>query len=576
MTSPDDNVRFLSGDEALAQGAFEAGLGFAASYPGTPATEILEYLTQFPEVNAQWSVNEKVAYEVAYAAAVAGVRSLYASKHVGINVAMDPLMTSAYTGINAGFLVVTADDPGLHSSQNEQDNRLVARFAKLPLLEPASPAEAREFVPYAFELSEKFDTPVMMRLTTRIAHNKENMTVSGRTQIESRGFHPDPAKYVMVPRNAYLRHVELEKRLKRLKDEAERSPLNRVELNDRKLGIITSGVSYLYAKEIFPDASFLKLGFVYPFPEKLIRSFAAQVSELLVIEELEPFLEEEVARLRLLHKAKHPSWRVGELRPEDMKAVVSGQEKILEPATTRKPVMCPGCPHRGVYSVIKKLKLIVTGDIGCYTLGALAPLSALQTCLCMGAGITMFEGFRKVLGKNVVGIIGDSTFVHSGITGLVSAVYNATKGVIIILDNSTTAMTGTQPHPATGETAKGVPTKQLILEDLCKACGADFVDVVSAYDTAGIEKVLRERLEADALSVIIARTPCRLISRTKRPPVLFNAEKCVKCYLCLNIGCPALSKGEDKLIKVDRDVCVGCYVCVGSCKVGALVTPNVP
>jgi indolepyruvate ferredoxin oxidoreductase alpha subunit len=302
----------------------------------------------------------------------------------------------------------------------------------------------------------------------------------------------------------------------------------------------------------------------------MIRAFAAQVKDILVIEELEPFLEEEVARLGIRHRAKHPSWRVGELHPEDLNAVAAGQEKILEPATTRKPVMCPGCPHRGVYSVIKKLKLTVTGDIGCYTLGALAPLSAIQTCLCMGAGITMFEGFRKVLGKNVIGIIGDSTFVHSGITGLVSAVYNATKGVIIILDNSTTAMTGTQPHPATGETAKGVPTKQLVLEDLCRACGADFVDVVSAYDTAAIEKVLRERLEADALSVIIARTPCRLISRAKRPQVLFNAEKCVKCYMCLNIGCPALSKGEDGLIKVDRDVCVGCYVCVGSCKVGAL------
>jgi indolepyruvate ferredoxin oxidoreductase alpha subunit len=573
MKSSPDNVRFLSGDEALAQGAFESGLGFAASYPGTPATEILEYLAQFPEVNAQWSVNEKVAYEVAYAAAVAGVRSLYASKHVGINVAMDPLMTSAYTGVNAGFLVVTADDPGLHSSQNEQDNRLVARFAKLPLLEPSSPAEARELVPYAFELSEKFDTPVMIRLTTRIAHNKENVTVSSRTQVEPRAFTPDPAKYVMVPRNAYLRHIELEKRLVQLKEEAERSSLNRVELNDRKLGIITSGVSYLYAKEVFPDASFLKLGFTHPFPEKMIRAFAAQVKDVLVIEELEPFLEEEVARLGIRHRAKHPSWRVGELRPEDLKAVADGQEKIHEPATTRKPVMCPGCPHRGVYSVIKKLKLTVTGDIGCYTLGALAPLNALQTCLCMGAGVTMFEGFRKVLGKNVVGIIGDSTFVHSGITGLVSAVYNATKGVIIILDNSTTAMTGTQPHPATGETAKGVPTKQLILEDLCKACGADFVDVVSAYDTAGIEKILRERLEADALTVIIARTPCRLINRSKHPQVMFNAEKCVKCYMCLNIGCPALSKGEDGLIKVDRDVCVGCYVCVGSCKAGALTRP---
>ncbi len=565
------NIKFLSGDEALAQGAFEAGLGFAAAYPGTPSTEILEYLAKFPEVDAQWSVNEKVAYEVAFGAAVAGVRSLYASKHVGFNVAMDPLMTSAYMGVNAGFVLVTADDPGLHSSQNEQDNRCIAKFAKIPLLEPSSPAEGKACALYAFNLSEHFDIPVLIRLTTRIAHTKENVVMGERQAIAPRGFTPDGAKYVMVPGNAFRRHIDLERRLRALKEEAEKSPLNHIEMRDVSFGIITSGVSYLYAREMFPQASILKLGFSYPFPEKLIRKFATQVKELLVIEELEPFLEEEVARLGIAHKAKHASFRIGELRPENMQAVKDGKENVFEAPTTRKPVMCPGCPHRGVYSVLKKLKLTVTGDIGCYTLGALAPLNAIQTCLCMGAGVTMFEGFSKALGKGVVGVIGDGTFVHSGITGLINAVYNHTKGLIIILDNATTAMTGTQPHPATGTTIKGVPTKKLILEDLCRACGADHVDIVSAYDTAKLEEIIKERAAADALSVLITRTPCKLIDRVKHPPVQFIAEKCKKCGLCLNVGCPALTKTADGLINIDKNICVGCYVCSSYCKFGALI-----
>ncbi|MBF0485118.1 MAG: 4Fe-4S binding protein [Candidatus Omnitrophica bacterium] len=568
-----NNIRFLSGDEALAQGAYEAGLVFAAAYPGTPSTEILEYLSRFPEIDSQWSVNEKVAYEVAYGAAIAGNRSLYASKHVGINVAMDPLMTSAYIGVNAGFIFISADDPGLHSSQNEQDNRLVARFAKVPLLEPASPAEAKMYIPYAFNLSEKFDTPVMIRLTTRIAHTKENVQIGERVNVLPRGFKPDFTKYVMVPKNAYGRHIELEKRLLRLKEEVEITPLNRIEMNDPSLGIITSSVSYLYAREIFSNASFLKLGFSYPFPENLIKKFSSQVKEVLVIEELEPMLEEEVARLGIAHRAKHPSFRVGELRPEDMLAVKEGTERVMEASTTRKPVMCPGCPHRGVYSVLKKLKLTVTGDIGCYTLGALPPLSAIQTCLCMGTGVTMFEGFKKTLGKDVVGVIGDSTFVHSGITGLVNAVYNHTKGLIIILDNSTTAMTGTQPHPATGVTIKGVPTKQLVIEDICRACGADHVDIVSAYDAKKLEDIIKERVNSESLSVLIVRTPCKLIDRSKQSKVQFEPGHCKKCGACLNAGCPALSKSDDGLIKIDPGLCVGCYVCVPYCKFDALKKP---
>ncbi len=563
-------LRFLSGDEALAQGAYEAGLSFAAAYPGTPSTEILEYLAQFPEVNAQWSVNEKVAYEVAFGACIAGARSLYASKHVGLNVAMDPLMTSAYIGVNGGFVVVTADDPGLHSSQNEQDNRILAKFAKIPLLEPSSPSEAKAFVPYAFTLSETFDIPVLIRLTTRIAHTKENVEIGERIAIEQRPFISNPAKYVMVPGNAFRRHIDLEDRLVRLQQAAEDTPLNFIEMNDPSFGIITSGVSYLYAKEIFPQASFLKLGFSFPFPEKMIRQFASQVKDILVIEELEPMLEEELQRLGIKHRAKHPSFRIGELRPEDMRAVDTGAVRIFETPTTRRPVMCPGCPHRGVYSVLKKLRLTVTGDIGCYTLGALAPLNVIQTCLCMGAGVTMFEGFIKTLGKGVVGVIGDGTFMHSGITGLVNAVYNNTRGLILILDNETTAMTGTQPHPATGTTIKGVPSKKIILEDLCRACGVDHVDVVSAYDTSKLEVMIKERAAADALSVIITRTPCKLIDHVKKTTVRFMPEKCTRCGMCLNVGCPALSKAADGLIKVDANICVGCYVCTSYCKFGAL------
>lgn len=507
---------FLSGDEALAQGAYEEGLKVACSYPGTPATEILEYLAKLPEVDAQWSVNEKVAFEVALASSIAGLRSLYSSKHVGLNVAMDPLMTSAYTGVGAGFVVVTADDPGMHSSQNEQDNRLMARIAKIPLLEPSSPSESREYTKQAFQISEEFDLPVLIRITTRVAHTKENITIEGRKEIPNREFKINVPKYVMVPGNAYKKHIELEQKLVKLKAYAEGSSLNRIELNDRKIGIITSGVSYLYAKEMYPDASFLKLGFVYPFPADKIKEFASQVQELYVIEELEPFIEEEVQRLGIKAKAKHPSFRVGELRPELIPQIIEGQTKTEEPSTARKPVLCPGCPHQTVFSVLKKMELTVTGDIGCYTLGALPPLSSLHTCLCMGSGMTFFEGFRKAIGKNVVGVIGDSTFVHSGISGLINLAYNGTKGVVIILDNGTTAMTGSQPHPGTGETSKGKPSKQLKLEDICISAGADNVDIVNSYKTGEFEALLKQRLAEDSLSVIITRAKCVILLKREQ------------------------------------------------------------
>ncbi|MCU0666547.1 MAG: thiamine pyrophosphate-dependent enzyme [Candidatus Omnitrophica bacterium] len=562
---------FLSGDQALSQGAYEAGLLFAASYPGTPATEILESLACFKQIDSQWSVNEKVAYEVALASAVSGRRSLYASKHVGLNVAMDPLMTSAYTGINAGFVVVVCDDPGLHSSQNEQDSRLIAKWAKLPLLEPSSPSEAKDFVKYAFTLSEEFDTPVILRMTTRVAHTKENVFLGERKEAPAREFKIDIPKYVMVPGNAYKKHILLEEKINKLRKLSEKSKLNRAEINDTKLGFIATGVGYLYAKEMYPEASFLKLGFSYPFPRQLAKEFSDSVKDIFVIEELDPFLEEEL-KIAGINKIKtaHPSFRVGELRPEYIPDIVQGKERPPGLPAPRKPVMCPGCPHRNVFSVLKKLKLIVTGDIGCYTLGALAPLGALHSCLCMGAGVTFLEGFTRALGRNVVGVIGDSTFVHSGITGLINLSYNKTNAVLVILDNSTTAMTGSQPHPATGCTIKGEATKKLILEDICRACGADNVDVVNPYDIESLENLVKQRSSEDKLSVIIARYPCRLIKKDKAPYPEYDAGLCKSCYLCLALDCPAIKKDSDGKIKIEISFCAGCNLCVKTCKFGAL------
>lgn len=505
---------FLSGNEAVAYGAWEAGVKIAAAYPGTPSSEIMETLAKFNEVDAQWSVNEKVAFEVALGAAIAGSRSLYASKHVGLNVAMDPLMTSAYTGINAGFVIVTADDPEIHSSQNEQDNRFIAKFSKLPLLEPASPSEARDFVKKAFEISESFDIPVILRLTTRVSHSKEDIYVGSRKEIEPKRFEINIPKYVMVPKNAYNRHIELENRYKKLKEFSNETDLNKIELRDKKIGIITDSVSYLYVKEKCPDASVLKLGMCYPFPDKKVKEFASLVETIYVIEELEPFIEEEVKILGLKVKGKDESFKIGELRPEYIPYIIKGEKKPeykIPPA--RKPSLCKGCPHEQVFLALKKFNPIVTGDIGCYTLGALPPLNMLHTCLCMGASITFMEGFQKVLKEKVIAVIGDSTFVHTGIPGLINAVYNNAKGIIIIMDNSTTAMTGSQPHPATGYNIKGEKAKKLILEDLCKACGVENVDVINPHKREELEKIIEKRLKEEKLSVIITRFPCILVAK---------------------------------------------------------------
>jgi indolepyruvate ferredoxin oxidoreductase, alpha subunit len=556
---------FLSGNEALARGAWEAGLQVAAAYPGTPSTEVLETLGTYDEVDAQWSVNEKTAYEVAYGTAVGGKRALFACKHVGLNVAMDPFMISAYTGVNGGLVVVVADDPGLHSSQNEQDSHRLMPFAKTPMLEPTCPREAYEFAKLAFDLSEKFDTPVVIRMTTRVSHTKENVAVGERVEVPAKALVINPRKYVMVPANAGPRHIELEKRLVALKEFSEKTAMNRVIKGSQKLGILTAGVAAVYAREAFPEASFLVLGMPYPFPADKVRGFAASVEKVAVVEELEPFLAEQATLAGVKVSDKHPSYRIGELKPELIDDVVNGREKTFAPSTARKPQLCPGCPHRATFAALKKLRCTVTGDIGCYTLGATAPLGSLHTQVCMGASIPFLQGFQKCGAERAVAVIGDSTFVHTGIPGLINAAWNGATGVILILDNGTTAMTGTQPNPATGVTLKGKTTKKLILEDLCKSCGADTVDVIDPFQNKDLQQLIAERLDDEKLSVIIARSPCRLIEKMHRPVVKIDKDKCVECGACLNIGCPVLSKAGDGSIEVNESLCPGCGLCVQLC-----------
>jgi len=564
----------VSGDEAVARGAWEAGLRVACAYPGTPSTEILETLAGFDGVDTQWSVNEKVAFEVALGAAIAGGRSLYASKHVGLNVAMDPLMTASYTGINAGFVAVVCDDPGLASSQNEQDTRWVAPYAKLPMIEPASSSDAYNYIKYALDISEQFDTPVLFRMCTRVAHSKENVAVGQRQEVPLKPFAPNIPKYVMVPRNAYQKHILVEKRLLQLAALSEKTPLNKIEKGSAKLGFITSGISYQYLKECYPDASFLKLGFTYPFCDGKIALFAKSVKELVVVEELDPIIEDHVRMLGIKAKAKHPSFRIGELLPQYMPLICKGAKKKEIPSTARKPVLCPGCPHRFVFSVLRRNKTVVAGDIGCYTLGASPPLAALHTCLCMGSAVTLHEGFRRILpdGK-IVGVLGDSTFVHSGITGIVNAAYNRMKGLIIVLDNSTTAMTGGQNHPATGKTIRDEPTKQLSLEAICKASGAENVDVIDPKNIKQLDALVRQRLADNALSVIIARRPCKLIDRERLQMPAFDKAKCKSCGICFSLDCPALTRTAEGFVEINKSLCAGCYLCADLCPAEALIKP---
>lgn len=570
------NRQLLLGDEAVARGAWEAGCRVAAAYPGTPSTEILEALARYREVYCEWSVNEKVALEVALGAALAGVRSLAAMKHVGLNVAADPLFSAAYIGVNAGLVVVTADDPGLHSSQNEQDNRWYGVAAKLPVLCPADSEEAKEFTRLGFEISEKFDIPVLIRLTTRVAHSSSIVNLGDRTEKSPKGYQKQLPKTTLLPGFARLRHIDLENRLVRLKEYAEKSPLNRMEMGNTEIGILCDGVAYQYAREVFPEASILKLGMVYPFPARLVLEFAEKVKQLLVIEEVDPFIELQTRALGLNVKGKDILPRYGELNPGIIRRAFFNNFSPPQPEEdipARPPALCPGCPHLGLFYALQKQKVIIAGDIGCYTLGALPPHSAMDTCIDMGASITFAHGADKALGESDprprIAVIGDSTFFHSGITGLLNTTYNHSNVITIITDNRTTGMTGHQDHPGTGKTLKGETTKAIDLDLLCRACGAEQVVHVDPYHPRETRKVINELLKEKKSSVVISQRPCALIAGRTGETKKVDPDRCTGCKTCLNLGCPAISFAEDKAVIIATS-CTGCGMCVEICPRGAI------
>lgn len=570
----------MLGNEAVARGAYEAGVRVAVAYPGTPSTEITENMAKYSkdEVYCEWAPNEKVALEVAIGASMGGARAICCMKHVGVNMAADPLFTAAYTGVRGGLVLVAADDPGMHSSQNEQDSRFYARSAHVPMLEPADSAECREYVMRAFEISEKYDTPVMLRLVTRIAHARSLVEEGVRQEIPLKDYEKDIKKYVMMPGNAKGRHVVVEAREKKLEEEIDALGFNRVEMADTKVGVVCSGSAYQYVKEALPNASVLKLGMVYPLPEKLIRDFASKVDQLLVVEELEPFFEDAIKAMGIPCSGKDKTGLQGELFVRKVGRLFGG-EADCGPAETqgvpmRPPVLCPGCPHRAVFYVLKKLGLTVAADIGCYTLGAMPPLAAVDSVVCMGASIGMALGLEKARGrdfaKKTVAVIGDSTFVHSGITGLVDMVYNQGHSTVIIVDNSTTGMTGHQPNPTTGFNVRGEIAPQLDVVKLCEAIGVPSVRVVDPFDMKELEQTIMEESEKDVPSVIIARRPCALLVKKKTAPCAINTDKCRKCGMCMKIGCPAILKAENGQVSIDASLCNGCGLCKEMCHFGAI------
>lgn len=570
--------KLMLGNEAVARGAYEAGVKVASAYPGTPSTEITENIAKYEEVYSEWSPNEKVALEVAIGASVSGARAICSMKHVGLNVAADPLFTVSYTGVNGGLVIMVADDPGMHSSQNEQDSRFYARASKVPMLEPSDSQECSDYVKAAFDISEKFDCPVIVRLSTRIAHSRSVVEIGERRNEELKPYVKNPGKYVMMPAMARKRHSEVENRMAALKEFAHQTTLNTIEWGSRDIGVITSGISYQYAREAFGDVSFLKLGMVYPLPDKLIEDFASKVEKLYVIEELEPFFENQIKKLGIKVTGKELLPVTGEYSASLLREKIFGvlPEKSTEidnDSPVRPPVMCPGCPHRGTFYVLKKLKLNVIGDIGCYTLGALSPTESMDTCVCMGASVGMAHGMEKArgreFGKKTVAILGDSTFIHSGITGLIDIVYNKGCSTVIILDNSITGMTGHQHNPATGFTIKGEPTKQVDLELLAKAVGVERVVIADPFDLKGFEKTLAEEIQADEPSVIIAQRPCALLKSVRYKGSLRINEKCVKCRSCMRIGCPAIVDKGDK-IEINAALCVGCNLCTKLCNFNAI------
>ena len=540
----------MLGNEAIARGAYEAGVKVSAAYPGTPSTEISENIAKYEEIYAEWSPNEKVATEVAIGASISGVRAMASMKHVGVNVASDPLYTISYGGVNGGLVLVAADDPGLYSSQNEQDTRCVARAAMVPVLEPSDSQEAKDFVKFAYDLSEKYDTPVIVRTTTRLAHSQGTVTLEERVEPEDKPYERNPAKYVMMPANAIGRHVYVEQRLKAMAEDGNEFAINKAEYQDMSIGFITSGIPYQYVKEACPNASVLKLGMVHPLPRKLIEEFASKVDKLYIFEELEPVIEEQVKSWGIEAVGKEIFTVQGEYSANMIREKILKQEiSIKNPAKVpaRPPILCPGCPHRSVYSVLNKLKIHAAGDIGCYTLGAVPPLNVIDTTICMGASISTLHGMEKAKGKeyikNWVAVIGDSTFMHTGVNSLMNMVYNQGTGTVVILDNSTTGMTGHQDHAATGKTLKGETVPAINIYHLCKAMGIEHVVEVDAFDTQKLEQIVKEEVARDAVSVIITKSPCVLLKGNVFPykckPV---AESCKKCGACLKPGCPALTK----------------------------------
>ncbi len=570
----------MLGNEAVARGLYEGGCSFLSSYPGTPSTEITEYAAKYEEIYAEWAPNEKVALESAFGASLAGYRSFCGMKHVGLNVCADPLFTISYTGVNAGLIIGVADDAGMHSSQNEQDSRHYARASKVPMLEPSDSAESLEFTKLAYELSEKFDTPVLLKMCTRVSHSQSVVESGEREALEQKPYEKNAAKYIMMPGNAIKRHPVVEERTRALIAWAETSKVNRIEPGEnRKTGVITSSTSYQYVKEVLGDSyPVLKLGMIWPMPEKLILDFADTVEELVVVEELDGFIESHCRSLGLTVKGKDLFSLTGELSQnlvaEKLASPILEGKKLAEEIPARPPVMCAGCPHRGLFYLLKKLDLTVLGDIGCYTLGAVPPLSAIDTTICMGASVSGIHGFNKAgkeqaAGKTVA-VIGDSTFIHSGITGLINIAYNESHSTVIILDNSITGMTGHQQNPTTGYNLKGDPCTKIDLEGLCRACGINRIRVIDPYDLAACETVIKEEVETDEASVIISRRPCALLKTVKHPgPITADPDKCKGCKACMKIGCPAISMKDGK-VSIDTTLCVGCGVCKQLCKFGAL------
>ncbi|MBR1598388.1 MAG: indolepyruvate ferredoxin oxidoreductase subunit alpha [Lachnospiraceae bacterium] len=583
--------KVMLGNEAIARGAYEAGVKVSSAYPGTPSTEISENLVKYPEVYCEWAPNEKVAMEVAIGASISGVRSMASMKHVGFNVAADPMYTVSYIGSNGGLVAVVADDPGMYSSQNEQDTRQICRAAQVPVLEPSDSQEAKDFMKLAFELSEKYDTPIVLRTTTRLAHSQGLVVLEDRVVPEDKPYERNIGKNVMMPGNAIKRHLVVEQRIKDMAEDANTLkvadkgaskdiPLNRMEINDTKIGFITSGIPYTYVKEACPNASVLKLGLVHPLPKKLIKEFAEKVETLYIFEELEPVIEEQVKAMGIKCIGKEAFTLQGEYSANLLRRAVLKEElNIHKPADVpaRPPLLCPGCPHRSVYTVLNKLKIHAAGDIGCYTLGAVAPLSVVDTTICMGASISSLHGMEMAKGKdyikNWVAVIGDSTFMHTGVNSLMNMVYNQGTGTVIILDNSTTGMTGHQDHAATGKTLQGKVVPAINIMGLCKSMGIEHVQEVNAFDIKKLEEVIREEVARDEVSVIITKSPCALLKEVHFPNKCVPVpEKCKKCGMCLKPGCPALTRNEDGTISIDATMCNGCGLCKNLCPFEAIET----